>query len=63
MRPMHVEREYVAKKKVTRRDRFLGEINTVTPWSALMAQGGGKRFLPKRKDVGARRLAINVFFV
>ena len=29
--------EYVANKKVTRRDRFLGEINAVTPWSALVA--------------------------
>lgn len=25
------ELEYAAKKKVTRRDRFLGEINAVTP--------------------------------
>jgi len=31
------ELEYAAKKKVTRRDRFLGEINAVTPWSALIA--------------------------
>ena len=30
--------EYAAKKKVTRRDRFLGEINAVTPWSALVAE-------------------------
>ena len=30
--------EYAAKKKVTRRDRFLGEINAVTPWAELMAQ-------------------------
>ena len=29
------ELEYAAKKKVTRRDRFLGEIETVTPWAAL----------------------------
>jgi IS5 family transposase len=29
------ELEYAAKKKVTRRDRFLGEIEAVTPWSAL----------------------------
>lgn len=32
------ELEYAAKKKVTRRDRFLGEINTVMPWSALIAE-------------------------
>lgn len=30
--------EYAAKKKVTRRDRFLGEINAVTPWLALVAE-------------------------
>jgi IS5 family transposase len=30
--------EYAAKKKVTRRDRFLGEIDAVTPWCALVAQ-------------------------
>ena len=30
--------EYAAKKRVTRRDRFLGEINTLTPWSALAAE-------------------------
>ena len=29
------ELEYAAKKKVTRRDRFLGEIDAVTPWAAL----------------------------
>lgn len=32
------ELEYAAKKKVTRRDRFLGEIDKVTPWSALVAE-------------------------
>ena len=30
--------EYAAKKKMTRRDRFLGEINSVTPWSALVTE-------------------------
>lgn len=30
------ELEYAAKKKVTRRDRFLAEIEAVTPWSALV---------------------------
>lgn len=30
--------EYAAKKKVTRRDRFLAEIEAVTPWSALEAE-------------------------
>lgn len=31
------ELEYAAKKKVTRRDRLLGEIDAVSPWSALVA--------------------------
>ena len=31
------ELEYAAKKKVTRRDRFLSEIECVTPWAALVA--------------------------
>jgi len=29
--------EYASKKKLTRRDRFLAEIEAVTPWSALIA--------------------------
>ncbi len=31
------EMEYSAKKRVTRRDRFLSEIEAVTPWTALVA--------------------------
>ena len=29
--------EYAGKKKTTRRERFLGEMNTVVPWSRLEA--------------------------
>ena len=29
--------EYASKKKLTRRDRFLAEIETATPWAALVA--------------------------
>jgi transposase, IS5 family len=29
--------EYAVKKKMTRRDRFLGEIEAVTPWAELVA--------------------------
>jgi IS5 family transposase len=29
--------EYASKKKLTRRDRFLAEIETATPWPALVA--------------------------
>jgi transposase, IS5 family len=51
--------EYAAKKKVTRRDRFLGEINAMTPWSALVAEvepfypkGGGRG----RPPIGLERM-------
>jgi IS5 family transposase len=30
--------EYATKKRVMRRDRFLGEINAVRPWPALLAE-------------------------
>lgn len=43
------ELEYASKKKVTRRDRFLAEIEAVTPWAALEAELAG--FYPK----GGRR--------
>lgn len=51
--------EYAAKKKTTRRDRFLGEINAVTPWSALAAEI--QPFYPKgegrgRPPVGVERM-------
>jgi IS5 family transposase len=32
------ELEYAAKKKVTRRDRFLGQINALTPWAELISE-------------------------
>ncbi|NBO42664.1 MAG: IS5 family transposase [Betaproteobacteria bacterium] len=31
------ELEYLSKKRVTRRDRFLSEIERITPWAALIA--------------------------
>jgi IS5 family transposase len=31
------ELEYAAKKKATRRDRFLAEIEAVAPWAELVA--------------------------
>lgn len=51
--------EYAAKKRVTRRDRFLGEIDAVTPWSALIAEVAP--FYPKgegpgRPPVGLERM-------
>jgi transposase, IS5 family len=51
--------EYAAKKKVTRRDRFLGEIDAITPWSALVAEI--EPFYPKgegrgRPPIGLERM-------
>ena len=51
--------EYAAKKKLTRRDRFLAEIDAVTPWSALVAEL--EPFYPKgqgrgRPPVGLERM-------
>lgn len=31
------EAEFASKKKLTRRERFLGEIEAITPWAALVA--------------------------
>lgn len=53
------ELEYAAKKRVTRQDRILAEIEAVTPWSSLMKVivphypiGGG----PGRLPVGLKRI-------
>lgn len=53
------ELEYAGKKKQTRRDRFLAEIEAVTPWSALEAEiepfypkGGGRG----RPPIGVGRM-------
>ena len=51
--------EYAAKKRVTRRDRFLSEIEAVTPWLALVAEI--ERFYPKgegrsRPPIGVHRM-------
>lgn len=53
------ELEYAAKKKVTRRDRFLAEIEAVTPWQALIAEV--EPFYPKgdgrgRPPIGLTRM-------
>ena len=53
------EAEFAGKKKQTRRERFLSEIDTVTPWAALVAvllpyypKGDG----PGRPPVGLERM-------
>jgi IS5 family transposase len=44
------ELEYAAKKRKTRRDRFLAEIEAVTPWAALLA--AIEPFYPKGEGRG-----------
>ncbi len=51
--------EYAAKPKLTRRDRLLGEIESVTPWAALVAEL--EPFYPKgegrgRPPIGLERM-------
>lgn len=48
--------EYAAKKKVTRRDRFLAEIEAVTPWPALIAEV--EPFYPKGEGRGRRPIGV-----
>jgi IS5 family transposase len=50
------ELEYAAKKKVTRLDRFLGEIDAVTPWSALVAEV--EPFYPKGDGRGRPPMGV-----
>lgn len=48
--------EYAAKKKQTRRDRFLSGIDAVTPWSALVA--GIEPFYPKGEGRGRPPIGV-----
>lgn len=50
------ELEYSTKKRVTRRDRFLAEIQAVTPWSMLVAEI--EPFYPKSGKRGRQPLGI-----
>lgn len=50
------ELEYAAKKKQTRRDRFLAEINAVTPWAALEAEVAP--FYPKSTGRGRPPIGV-----
>ena len=51
------ELEYAAKKKLTRRDRFLAEIEAVTPWAALEAEIGP--FYPKGEGRGRPPIGLH----
>ncbi len=48
------ELECASKRKVTRRDRFLSEIEAITPWGALETEL--EAFYPKAVAVGAHPL-------
>lgn len=59
MQTTFAELEYATKKKHTRRDRFLADIEAVTPWSALVA--AIEPFYPKgdgrgRPPIGLERM-------
>jgi len=49
--------EYSAKKRVTRRDRFLSEIEAVTPWLALVAEI--EPFYPKGEGRGRPPIGVH----
>src|ERR1035437_2733363 len=57
--------EYVGKKKLTRRDKFLAEMESVVPWTRLIAviepyyPKSGKRGRP---PIGMRRM-LRMYFV
>lgn len=51
------ELEYAAKKKLTRRDRFLAEIEEVTPWAALEAEIAP--FYPKGEGRGRPPIGLH----
>lgn len=51
------ELEYAAKKKLTRRDRFLAEIEAVTPWAALEAEIAP--FYPKGEGRGRPPIGLH----
>jgi IS5 family transposase len=50
------ELEYAAKKKVTKRDRLLAEIEAITPWPALMA--AIEPFYPKGEGRGRPPMGV-----
>jgi IS5 family transposase len=59
MQSSFADLEYAAKKKRTRRERFLAEIEAVTPWGALIAEIAG--FYPNgegpgRPPIGLQRM-------
>ena len=56
MQSIFSELEYAAKKKLTRRDRFLAQIEAVTPWAALEAQI--EPFYPKGEGRGRRPIGL-----
>jgi IS5 family transposase len=56
MQSSFAELEYATKKKRSRRDRFHGEIEAVTPWAALIAEIAS--FYPKGEGPGRLRIGL-----
>jgi IS5 family transposase len=59
MQQSFADLEYAAKKRLTRRDRFLGELEILVPWAALCAEI--EPFYPKagqrgRQPIGLERM-------
>jgi len=50
------EMEYAAKKRVTRRDRFLGELEALVPWAELV--GAIESFYPKAGNRGRQPIGL-----
>lgn len=48
--------EYAGKKRLTRRDRFLSEIDMAMPWDKLHQQIAA--FYPKAADVGRPSIGL-----
>lgn len=56
MQSSFADLEYAAKKRRTRRDRFLGEIEVVTPWATLAAEIAP--YYPKGEGPGRRPIGL-----
>jgi IS5 family transposase len=52
------ELEYASKKKVTRRDRFLAQINELTPWAEL--PGEIEPFYPRGEGPGGPPIRLEL---
>jgi IS5 family transposase len=56
MQAIFSDLEYAAKKRITRHDRILSEIEAVTPWFALVAEI--EPFYPKGDGCGRPTIGV-----